>query len=60
MRGMRLRLECTSAVRAGHAPLKTARACSNIAHACWNMALPAPVRGRGLNAMRQGARVTGA
>ena len=61
MRGMCLRLECARAVRADHAPLKVAaHARSNVAHACRNIALPASVRGRGLNAMRHGARVSGA
>ena len=56
---MRLRLECAYAVRAGHVPLIAACACSNVAHACRNIALPAPMRGRGLNTMRHGARVSG-
>ena len=60
MRDMRLRLECARAVRAGHASLIAACARSDVAHACRNIALPAPVRGRGLNAMRHGARVSGA
>ena len=54
LRDMCLRLECASAVRAGHAPLKAA------AHARRCVALSAPMRGRGLNAMRHGTRVTGA
>ena len=57
---MRLRLECAHAVRAGHAPLKVAaHARSNVAHACRNIALLAPVRGRGLNVMRHGIWVSG-
>ena len=59
LRDMRLRLECACAVRAGHASLIAACARSDVAHACRNIALPAPVRGRGLNAMRHGARVSG-
>ena len=60
MRDMRLRLECACAVLAGHASLIAACARSDVAHACRNIALPAPVRGWGLTAIRQGARMSGA